>query len=90
LARNKCETGLTTIGYGAGADEIGDCGRKLHIKDKTIYLRSVKKTYPSLHVEIDGREYYGNLSETINGLLKLSRMEEGVEKTYSVVDDSMQ
>ena len=90
ISREQCESGLTTIGYGAGADESGDCGRKLHVKDKTIYLRSAQKTFPALHVEIDGRTYYGNLSSTINGIMKLSRKENGVDKTYSVVDDSMQ
>ena len=57
LARNQCPTGQTTIGYGAGADEIGDCGRILHIGDNKVYLRNTKKTTPSLNVKVGDTTY---------------------------------
>ena len=57
-----CASGLTTIGYGPGADEAGDCGHKFHAGDGILYLRSVKKTTPSLNVRIGNAVFYGNMS----------------------------
>ena len=62
LTRTQCGSGLTTIGYGAGADEAGDCGRILHAGNHTIYLRNTKKTTPSLNVDINGTVFYGNMT----------------------------
>ena len=83
--RNKCESGLTTIGYGAGADELGDCGRVLHVGEHQIYLRSDKKTTPSLNVGINGVVYYSNMSTEVDGNLKIKYN----DLIYSVYDDSM-
>ena len=77
--RTECASGLTTIGYGAGADEAADCGRVLHFGDDTLYLRSAKKTDHALHVGINGTVFYGNMGTRI----KLG------DTTYSVYDDSM-
>lgn len=82
--RNACATGLTTIGYGAGADEVGDCGRVLNAGGEKIYLRSTKKTTPSLNVKIGNATYYGNMSAATKGSL---RVKSG-STTYSVHDDS--
>ena len=84
--RTECASGLTTIGYGAGADEADDCGRVLHFGDDTLYLRSVKKTDHALHVGINGTVFYGNMGTDLSkrGLrIKLG------DTTYSVYDDSM-
>ncbi len=87
LTRTQCGTGLTTIGYGAGADEAGDCGRILSYGNKTVYLRSVRKTTPSLNVWMDGRTYYGNAAAgNVSGRIRVRRG----DATYSVYDDSMQ
>ena len=89
--RNKCASGLTTIGFGAGADEAADCGRVLNIGGEKIYLRSVKKTDLALNVNIDGTTYYGNMST------EDKFMSAGIEKSlklnidgtiYSIYDDS--
>ena len=86
LTRNQCPTGLTTIGYGAGADEAGDCGRVMHMGEDKLYLRSTKKTTPSLNVKVGDTTYYGNMtSGTTKGKL---RVKSGTT-TYSVHDDSM-
>lgn len=86
LARNQCPVGLTTIGYGAGADEAGDCGRVMHMGENKLYLRSTKKTTPSLNVKVGDTTYYGNMtSGTTKGKL---RVKSGAT-TYSVHDDSM-
>ena len=86
LTRNQCPTGLTTIGYGAGADEVTDCGRILHFGNDKLYLRSGKKTTPSLNVKIGDTIYYGNMTAgTGKGKLRLK----SGTTTYSVHDDSM-
>lgn len=86
LGRNQCPVGLTTIGYGAGADEAGDCGRVMHMGENKLYLRSTKKTTPSLNVKVGDTTYYGNMtSGTTKGKL---RVKSGAT-TYSVHDDSM-
>lgn len=69
-AVNECPEGETTIGYGPGADEDGDCGRKFHVGANILYLRSEKRTTPSLNVLVDGKQYYGNMSEYTSGMTK--------------------
>ncbi len=87
LGRSQCATGLTTIGYGPGADEAGDCGRILNLggDNGKIYLRSVKKTTPSLNIKIDGQTFYGNMGTVVKGKLRVKKD----STTYSVYDDSM-
>lgn len=84
--RNACDDGLTTIGSGAGADEVGDCGRVLNVNGEKIYLRSERKTTPSLNVSINGTTFYGNMGASGIGALKLN----SGGTTYSVYDDSME
>ena len=82
---DSCPTGLTTIGYGAGADEAGDCGHILHVGSDKLYLRSTKKTTPALNVKVDDTTFYGNMSTATKGKLRVNK--DGT--TYSVHDDSM-
>ena len=88
--RYACPAGMTTIGYGLGADEAGDCGRILHVGDNKLYLRSDKKTTPSLNVLVDGTKFYGNMStesKTLtSGVDESLRIKNG-DTTYSVYDD---
>ncbi len=58
--RYKCPNGMTTIGYGTGANEEGDCGHTLNIGKHTLYLRNTEKTTPSLKVRFNGQTFYGN------------------------------
>mgnify|MGYP003319357474 CR=1 FL=1 len=47
----------------SGVFEVGACGRMLHIGNETLYLRSQKKTTPSLNFDInhDGiPDFFGN------------------------------
>ncbi|MDW2958624.1 MAG: InlB B-repeat-containing protein [Alphaproteobacteria bacterium] len=78
----QCPPNLTTIGYGTGANEAEDCGRKLHAGGNVIYLRSAQRTTPSLRVRVGDDVFFGSLSETIEGALKVNN---GTE--YSVVND---
>ena len=65
---------------------LGDCGRVLNIGSQKIYLRSDKKTDRALHVGINGDVFYGNMSTSIDGPLKINYN----GTTYSVYDDSME
>ncbi len=50
-----------------GMYDIGSCGRKMHIGDEIVFMRSQKKTTPSLNIDInnDGvADYFGSLSQT--------------------------
>jgi hypothetical protein len=78
---------LSTIGYGPGADEASDCGRILKINNYgDIYLRSVKKTTPSLYLKTnDGNIYYGNMTAGKSSPLQITSS----GTTYGVHDDSM-
>jgi uncharacterized repeat protein (TIGR02543 family) len=90
--RNKCASGLTTIGYGAGADESGDCGRLLHVDGQKLYLRSAEKTDVSLHVKVAGVTFFGNMvagdKYMSDGATKTLRIRHN-GKLYSVYDDSV-
>ena len=83
LARNKCDTGLITTGSGTGANEAADCGRKLHAGDNVIYLRSESRTTPALRVKVGDKTFFGALSTTLSGALKVKNG----STEYSVVND---
>lgn len=90
--RYSCASGLTTIGYGTGADQAEDCGRVLHVGDSQLYLRSVRNTTPSLHISVDDKVFYGNMtyvdievSESAQNKLRIIHD----EVLYSVYDDSL-
>lgn len=68
-----------------GAEGVAACGRLLHIGDSTLYLRSGKKTIPSLNILIDGKQFYGNLSTSITSQFKIK----SGSTTYSLYDDTM-
>ncbi len=82
--RNACSGGMTTIGYGVGANEAGDCGHKLHIGASTLYLRSEQKHSPSLRVLYQDKVYYGSaIADSDQPGLKIGR--DGI--TYTIVND---
>ncbi len=81
--RGQCTAPLTTIGYGYGANEADDCGRKLHAGENLIYLRSAARTTPSLRVKVGSTTFYGALSTSLSGALKVKKD----DTQYSVVND---
>ena len=91
-SRTQCSSGLTTIGYGAGADESGDCGRIFHAGEGKLYLRSAKKGSKALNVKIGNTTFYGNMSTTeknmSDGVSKKLKVKDG-STTYWVHDDSV-
>ena len=58
---DPCDTGLFAP---AGSGYATQCGHILHIGDNIVYLRSSKKTTPSLHVKIGNDVFYGNMTTT--------------------------
>ena len=91
-ARNACPVGTTTVGYGHGADEATDCGRILHIGADTIYLRSDRKTAPSLNVKIGNDIFYGNMTtaDVVMHDNTVRKLKIKLDNTiYSVYDDTV-
>ena len=86
--RYACATGLTTIGYGHGADSADDCGHVLHLDNKTIYMRQNQITSPSMNIEMPGAQrFYVSLSNTNHNLSKLHIWHNGTE--YTAYDDGL-
>jgi hypothetical protein len=91
--------GIVSCGAGlfapSGMSSLTQCGRILHIGENVVYLHSVKKTTPALHVDIDldgTADYFGNMTildvpMTHGTDKKLKLQYDGV--TYSVYDDSV-
>lgn len=86
--KTACATGLTTIGYGHGADELSDCGRKLHIGDKILYAKSTKPTTPAINIQpVGGSTYYIGVSNTNHNLTPVHVTQGNTQ--YTAYDDSI-
>ena len=86
--RTACPAGLTTVGYGHGADSANDCARTLHIGDKVLYGRRDKVTNPSLNIKLPNEDvYYVSLSPNNHNLSRLHLSFNGNE--YTAYDDSL-
>ncbi len=89
--RVRCPVGSYTAGFGVMANASNDCGRLLNVQtpegeNKKVHLSISKRTIPALHVNVEGRVYYGQMvPDSDKGFLRLNY--DGV--TYSVIDDSM-
>ena len=62
--KTACSSGLFAP---AGMWESAQCGHILHVGEKYVYLRSTKKTTPSLNVDVDHDgvpDFFGNMSTT--------------------------
>ena len=75
-----------------GMSSVEQCGRILHIGDNVVYLRSVKKTTPALHVKVDDTIFYGNM--TTSDVVMNSGTDKKLKlqydgQTYSVYDDTV-
>ena len=88
--------GNTACGSGlyapAGMSNANQCGRILHIGDEVVYLHSVKKTSPALHVKVGNDIYYGNATTAdvvmhTGSTHKLKVTFGGT--TYSIYDDTV-
>jgi len=83
-----CASGLSTVGFGHGADEVNDCGRVLHFGDGVFYTRQNKVTTPSLNFQMpNGNMFYLSLSTTDHNLSRMHTQYQGVK--YTAYDDSL-
>lgn len=86
--RNHCATGLTTIGYGHGADDATDCGHQLYVGGYAFYARSARDTTPSLRFKTtDNQMFYISVSNSNHSLSPL-HLGDGVTQ-YTAYDDSL-
>jgi hypothetical protein len=86
--KTACASGLTTIGYGHGADEASDCGHVLHIGSYLLYTSSQKKTTHALNFRTSNNEmFYLNCTTDNSELSPLHFNYGGVE--YTAYDDSL-
>ena len=87
--RTQCATGLTTVGYGHGADEASDCGRKLHLGDFILYTKTTKPTAPAINVQVenDATTHYIGVSDTDQTLTPIHVNQGNIQ--YTAFDDSI-
>ncbi|MBQ6027504.1 MAG: InlB B-repeat-containing protein [Alphaproteobacteria bacterium] len=87
--RTQCATGLTTVGYGHGADEASDCGRKLHLGDFILYTKTTKPTLPAINVRVenDSTTHYVGVSDTDQALTPIHVTQGNTQ--YTAFDDSI-
>ncbi|MBR6685111.1 MAG: InlB B-repeat-containing protein, partial [Alphaproteobacteria bacterium] len=87
-SRNACDDGLTTIGYGFGANEEDDCGRIFNYGNQKIYLRSAKRdaSQPALHVQIGDTIFYGTMQRVSGPQSGFNAEYDG--KNYMIINDN--
>ena len=87
-SRIACPAGLTTVGYGHGADEANDCGHVLHIGNGTLYTRRNRATAPSFNImDSNGTIHYINVSSTNHNLSGV-HLGDGTNQ-WTLYDDSL-
>ena len=87
-SRIACPAGLTTVGYGHGADEAADCGHKLHVGDFVFYTKQTKPSVPALNIlSPEGTVFYLGASPSDHTLSKL-HLKHNNQK-YTVYDDGL-
>ena len=85
----QCTTGLTTVGYGHGANEVGDCGRKLHIGNYVLYSKTTKPSEPAINIQPVGGNtvFYVGASDSDQTLTTLHVTQGNTQ--YTMYDDSI-
>jgi len=86
--RTQCVAGLTTVGYGHGADDVSDCGRKLHLGNYVLYTKTTKPTTPAINIQPAGESvYYIGVSNTNHELSPVHITQGNIQ--YTAFDDSI-
>lgn len=87
--KTACASGLTTVGYGHGADELADCGRILHLGNYVLYSKTTKPTIPAINIrpENENTVYYVGASDTDHTLTPV-HISQGHQQ-YTAFDDSI-
>ena len=87
-ARTACASGLTTVGYGHGANEAADCGRILHIGNYVLYAKTTKPTTPAINIQPENDSvYYVGVSDTDHTLTPVHVTQGNTQ--YTAFDDSI-
>ena len=88
-SRTACASGLTTVGYGHGANEVGDCGRKLHIGNYVLYSKTTKPSEPAINIQPVGGNtvFYVGASDSDQTLTPLHVTQGNTQ--YTMYDDSI-
>ena len=87
--RSACAAGLTTVGYGHGADSANDCGHELRIGNYVLFTRRDKLTTPSINITMaNGDIHYISLSTTDHTVSRVHLGADGVTQ-YTAYDDSL-
>ena len=84
-----CDGGLHAP---TGMWDATQCGREVHIGEIIVYLHSVKKTSPALHVRVGDTIYYGNMTTADVPMSRGTQRKLKLrfnDTTYSVYDDSV-
>ena len=85
-SRVACAPGLTTVGYGHGADELADCGRILHIGDYVLYTKTTKPSTPAINIKTgNGPVHYIGVTQTNHDMSSV-HVTVG-DKQYTAFDD---
>lgn len=89
--RTQCTAGLTTVGYGHGADELADCGRKLHVGNYILYSKTTKPTTPAINIQPvgDNTVYYVGASANVADQTMTSVHITQGNTQYTAFDDSI-
>lgn len=93
------DQGIVPCGDGlvapSGMWDVAQCGRILHVGADIVYLRSVKKTTPSLNFDLDGNgaaDWFGNMTTRdvpMNANTENKFKVQYNDITYSVYDDTL-
>lgn len=85
----QCAEGLTTVGYGHGANEVGDCGRKLHIGNYVLYSKTTKPSEPAINIQPVGGNtvFYVGASDSDQTMTTLHVTQGNTQ--YTMYDDSI-
>jgi hypothetical protein len=79
----------------AGMSSSNQCGRILHVGENVVYLHSVKKTSPALHIDMDNdgiADFFGNMTTLdvpMNSATERKLKINYNGQTYSVYDDTI-
>ena len=90
---NACPGGLMSP---TGMWESGQCGRILHIGNDIVYLRSERKTTPSLNIDINNDgvpDFFANMTQsdiTMNNQTDNKLKMRVGDNSYSIYDDTIE
>ena len=91
--RNECPSGLTTVGYGHGADEESDCGYRMHWGPGVFYAKSSSPTSPrpsspALNIQTSSGDIFYIPASTSNHSVSPAHLGDGTNQ-WTLYDDGL-